>query len=84
MGFGWNRDEVFLCVDFDEMSRGWERLIGQDLWYWTFYPFNFGKLVGPFGILGNRELLASLHYHLLIRSIRCWGLGGTDVVLERL
>ncbi|WVW85719.1 hypothetical protein I302_107757 [Kwoniella bestiolae CBS 10118] len=24
-----------------------------DLWYWTFYPFNFGKPVGPFGILGN-------------------------------
>ncbi|WWC71643.1 uncharacterized protein I206_105601 [Kwoniella pini CBS 10737] len=24
-----------------------------DLWYWTFYPFNFGKPVGLFGILGN-------------------------------
>lgn len=25
-----------------------------DLWYWTFYPFNFGKPIGPFGVLGNR------------------------------
>ncbi|KAK8854841.1 hypothetical protein IAR55_003580 [Kwoniella newhampshirensis] len=24
-----------------------------DLWYWTFYPFNLGKAIGPFGILGN-------------------------------
>ncbi|WWD19011.1 hypothetical protein CI109_103468 [Kwoniella shandongensis] len=24
-----------------------------DLWYWTFYPFNLGKSIGPFGILGN-------------------------------
>ncbi|WWC90751.1 uncharacterized protein L201_005688 [Kwoniella dendrophila CBS 6074] len=24
-----------------------------DLWYWTFYPFNFGKPIGLFGILGN-------------------------------
>lgn len=24
-----------------------------DIWYWTFYPFNFGKPVGPFGVLGN-------------------------------
>ncbi|WVO17741.1 hypothetical protein L204_105439 [Cryptococcus depauperatus] len=24
-----------------------------DLWYWTFYPFNFGKPAGRFGILGN-------------------------------
>lgn len=23
------------------------------MWYWTFYPFNFGKPVGGFGILGN-------------------------------
>lgn len=26
-----------------------------DLWYWTFYPYNLGKSVGPFGWLGNRE-----------------------------
>ncbi|ODN78952.1 hypothetical protein L202_04467 [Cryptococcus amylolentus CBS 6039] len=24
-----------------------------DLWYWTFYPFNFGKPAGRFGVLGN-------------------------------
>ncbi|WVQ74817.1 hypothetical protein IAR50_004423 [Cryptococcus sp. DSM 104548] len=24
-----------------------------DLWYWTFYPFNFGKQAGRFGVLGN-------------------------------
>ncbi|WVR07477.1 hypothetical protein IAU60_004519 [Kwoniella sp. DSM 27419] len=24
-----------------------------DLWYWTFYPFNYGKPIGPFGVLGN-------------------------------
>lgn len=27
----------------------------QDLWYWTFYPYNLGKEVGYFGWLGNRE-----------------------------
>lgn len=26
----------------------------QDLWYWTFYPYNLGKEVGYFGWLGNR------------------------------
>ena len=25
----------------------------QDLWYWTFYPYNFGKIAGPFGVIGN-------------------------------
>lgn len=26
----------------------------QDLWYWTFYPYNLGKHVGTLGWLGNR------------------------------
>lgn len=34
----------------------------QDLWYWTFYPYNLGKEVGYFGWLGNRR---SLRYHSL-------------------
>ncbi|ORX38556.1 hypothetical protein BD324DRAFT_621352 [Kockovaella imperatae] len=24
-----------------------------DLWYWTYYPYNFGKFAGPFGVIGN-------------------------------
>ncbi|KAL7423849.1 Vacuolar protein sorting-associated protein 62 [Cryptotrichosporon argae] len=37
-----------------------------DLWYWTFYPFNFGKLVGSFGILGNH---VTDWEHLRVRTI---------------
>ncbi|WWC63222.1 uncharacterized protein I303_105822 [Kwoniella dejecticola CBS 10117] len=37
-----------------------------DLWYWTFYPFNFGKPVGPFGILGNH---VADWEHLRMRTI---------------
>ncbi|WRT68327.1 uncharacterized protein IL334_005303 [Kwoniella shivajii] len=37
-----------------------------DLWYWTFYPFNFGKPVGLFGILGNH---VADWEHLRMRTI---------------
>jgi hypothetical protein len=30
------------------------RTDNQDLFYWTFYPYNLGKLVGTLGWLGNR------------------------------
>jgi hypothetical protein len=33
-----------------------QKLIGQDLHYWTYYPFNFGKPT-PLGWLGHRKSL---------------------------
>ena len=43
------------------------------MWYWTFYPFNYGKPVGPFGVLGNRELyLATLEMLALIADVGDW------------
>lgn len=49
---------VVRCVALGRAARGFRlglrNFIAQDLFYWTFYPFNLGKQVGPLGILGNR------------------------------
>ncbi|WVO22957.1 uncharacterized protein IAS62_004301 [Cryptococcus decagattii] len=37
-----------------------------DLWYWTFYPFNFGKPAARFGILGNH---VGDWEHLRVRTV---------------
>ena len=47
--------DVVVSAHYLSLLRPGEGLANiQDLWYWTFYPFNFGKPVGPFGVLGNR------------------------------
>lgn len=37
-----------------------------DLWYWAFYPFNFGKSASRFGILGNH---VADWEHLRVRTV---------------
>ncbi|EIW67305.1 hypothetical protein TREMEDRAFT_33600, partial [Tremella mesenterica DSM 1558] len=60
--YGPSRQESFRKRDEDGRERISEPVYAfwvdqkrgvVDLWYWTFYPFNYGKPVGPFGILGH-------------------------------
>lgn len=50
MAFGWTKAGASWYV-YGVMHK--KELSSQDLWYWTFYPFNYGKPVGPFGFLGH-------------------------------
>lgn len=40
--------------DFRDPAKLTHLSTRQDLVYWTYYPYNFGKKVAPLGILGNR------------------------------
>lgn len=54
----WERNASAARPTVDAPVYGFHVSKGQgvvDLLYWTYYPYNLGKSVGPFGWLGNRE-----------------------------